>query len=147
MTESGKILKNRIWRWGPVAFWMVLIFFLSAQSKLPELPGLAELDYGDKIVHAFAYAILACLIWRALERGLPKMRRIAIAIAAATVYGLSDELHQLYVPGRCFDLLDLGADALGAAIAAVALTIRMGGYELGARTTRLRSKGQEESEP
>ena len=141
MTESGKLLKNRIWRWGPVALWMGLIFFLSAQSKLPELPGLADLDYGDKIQHAVAYAILACLIWRALGSSLARLWQTAVVVAIAMVYGLSDELHQLYVPGRSFDLLDLGADALGAAIAAVVLTIRIGGDEIGARTTRLRSKG------
>ncbi len=33
---------------------------------------------------------------------------------AAILYGLSDEIHQLYVPGRMFDILDILADSFGA---------------------------------
>ncbi|MCE5313421.1 MAG: VanZ family protein [Armatimonadota bacterium] len=114
--------KNLICRWGAVVLWMGLIFFLSSQPKLPDMFGLSKLDCGDKIQHAAAYAILACFIWRALA-GCASRGRIAATIAIAAAYGLSDEAHQLYVPGRSFDLWDLGADALGAAIAAYILVL------------------------
>jgi VanZ family protein len=60
---------------------------------------------------------------RALAGGLP--RRITARIALATVafcvaYGVSDEFHQSFVPGRTPDVADIYADAAGA-IAAVAV--------------------------
>jgi len=41
---------------------MGAIFYLSSQSHLPEVPGLKNLDYGDKIEHATAYGVLGALI-------------------------------------------------------------------------------------
>ncbi|MEN6355867.1 MAG: VanZ family protein [Armatimonadota bacterium] len=137
-------MKGKIYRWGPVALWMGLIFFLSSQSKLPAIPGLDKIDYSDKIEHAVAYGVLGFLTWRALSITALKWQQIIITIGIAAIYGLSDETHQLFVPGRTFDLLDLGADTLGAAIAVIALTIHMGGDKYGGRTD---SNGQEKSQP
>jgi VanZ family protein len=137
-------LKNIVNRWAPVVLWMGLVFFLSAQSKLPEIPGLDRIDYADKIKHAVVYCVLGLLIWRALSKKAPRWRSILATMAIAALYGISDETHQLFIPDRSFDLLDLGADVLGAAVAAVALTIRMGGDAYGGRTE---SKGQEKSQP
>lgn len=39
-----------------------------------------------------------------------------VAFLCAVLYGLSDETHQLFVPGREFSLFDLLADAVGAAV-------------------------------
>lgn len=122
-------------RWWPVVAWMGLIFFLSAQPKLPPILGLGfldRLDYGDKIKHFIGYGALAILIWRALGDARPKRRRFWIVVAISTVYGMTDEFHQRFVPNRCCDILDLTADALGALCAAAILYtggIRYGGRE------------------
>jgi hypothetical protein len=42
--------------------------------------------------------------------------RVALAVALALVFALSDEWHQTFVPGRVFSLGDLSSDALGVAI-------------------------------
>ncbi len=126
---------------------MALIFFLSAQSKLPSIPGLDIIDNSDKIKHAFFYGILGWLFWRALNLQASKLQQIIITIAFAAIYGLTDEYHQLHVPGRSFDLLDLLADTLGAAIAIIILNVKMGGDVNGGRTVRLRGKGQKKSQP
>ncbi|MEN6612076.1 MAG: VanZ family protein [Armatimonadota bacterium] len=122
---------------------MGLIFFLSSQSKLPSIPGLDKIDYSDKIEHALTYGVLGFLTWRALNITAPKWQQIVITIGISAAYGLTDEVHQLYVPGRTFDLLDLAADTLGAAIAVIALAIHMGGDKYGRRTE---SDGQEKSQ-
>jgi VanZ family protein len=78
----------------------------------------------DKVVHAGAYAVLSGLIvwaqvagrWRRVTR-----RTVVIAVVASVLYGWSDEVHQRFVPGRTYDLLDLAADAVGATAAAGAL--------------------------
>ncbi len=44
--------------------------------------------------------------------------RVVIAIVLATLYGVSDEFHQLFVPGRSADRYDVLADCIGATMGA-----------------------------
>ena len=44
----------------------------------------------------------------------------ALATLIATVYGITDEWHQSYVPGRTSDPLDVVADFVGALLATLA---------------------------
>ena len=58
---------------------------------------------------------------RALANGEWSGVRTATVIGAvliASLYGVSDEYHQRFVPGRMFDVLDMVADALGASAGA-----------------------------
>jgi VanZ family protein len=91
---------------------MAMIFVLSSFSTLPSPPG------GLSFYHAHfaAYAGLGVLTARALSRGFRRITWavVAGAIVISTLYGLSDEYHQRFVPGRTFDLLDLAADFVGA---------------------------------
>lgn len=110
----------RLSLWAPVLAYMALIFVLSSRSVPPRLDRLVP----DKIVHAGMYAGLSALLVRALAGGWrrPVSRALALAAAGlATLYGVSDEIHQAFVPSRHADWLDLVADAAGAAGAAVAL--------------------------
>ena len=94
----------------PALLWMALIFFLSAQPKLPGPPDpLLDLLL-KKTAHLLAYAVLA-LLWR--RAGM----RPTVAWLLAALYGVSDELHQAFVPGRHARVLDVGIDALGAGLA------------------------------
>jgi VanZ family protein len=95
---------------------MAIIFGLSSLSDLPAPPTGVD----DKTEHFLAYAGLGLLAVRATSgatfAGLTAPAA-ASAWALATAYGLTDEIHQRFVPGRTFDLLDWRADALGAAAA------------------------------
>jgi VanZ family protein len=44
---------------------------------------------------------------------------VLLAIVLAIAYGVSDEFHQRFVPGRSSDVYDVLADAEGAAAAAL----------------------------
>ena len=108
-------------KWGPVVLWMALIFVVSAQPTLPAV----EDSFLDLVIkkggHMAAYGILAWLIWRAVE-SVPGEGRLAILVwLAAVLYAGSDELHQLFVPGRHGSLADVMADGLGALIAVIVL--------------------------
>ena len=97
--------------WGPVVAWAALVFTLSAQPMPPgpSIPGI------DKVAHMFEFAVLAGLLARALiGSGTRPGHAVAWAIGLATLYGASDELHQLFVAGRTSDAFDLAADAVGA---------------------------------
>ncbi|RMH60382.1 MAG: VanZ family protein [Zetaproteobacteria bacterium] len=92
--------------------WCALIFTLSAQSTLP---GADMFAAQDKIEHMGAYAVMAWLFWRSFP---PREGGAAMAALAAVLfcmlYGLSDEWHQSFVPGRMPDINDWLADSVGA---------------------------------
>ena len=106
--------------WAPVAAHMVLIFALSSIARLPELPD-AGLPHLDKVVHAALYGLLCFLFLRARTGKWRRPLTAALAISGivfATVYGITDEVHQWFVPPRETDAWDLAADTAGAALAA-----------------------------
>lgn len=94
---------------------MGAIFLLSSRSKVPRLPGLTA-EMTAIAGHFTAYGLLAAAVWTALavvQRGA--YRRLGLAFAVTMAYGVSDELHQLFVDGRTAGLADLAVDAAGAA--------------------------------
>jgi VanZ family protein len=99
----------------PLVIWMALIFLLSSRSTLLEI----ESQVGERLVfkssHIVAYAVLTWLCWRALSS--PRHTDwplLATVFALAVLYGISDEFHQLFVPGRHGRLADVFFDAGGA---------------------------------
>ena len=106
-----------IMNWLPVIGLCILIF---AQSSFPSPEQLPRFRYSDKVLHVMAYAVLAFLFSRALNsmrrwRNRPGMLFL-FGVAAATFYGLSDEWHQSFVPGRNADFGDVAADFAGALV-------------------------------
>jgi len=103
-----------LYLWLPLLAWMGLIFGLSAQPDLPH----PDIGWADLVLsngaHAFVFGVLAGLWMRALGG-----RRHAwlVALLLTMLYALSDEFHQLFVPGRCADPWDLLADGVGAVLA------------------------------
>ncbi len=105
--------------WGPVLLYMGLIFWSSSRDR-PEVLSSAP----DYLLHGAAYAGLAVLSVRALAKRLfsgLRSRHLAGGIAIAALFGVSDEWHQLYVPGRDGSLLDVLADTVGAGLGAAFL--------------------------
>lgn len=105
--------------WLPVIAYMAMLFVFSSFSTLPSPPG----DLSAYDMHIAAYAGLGALTARAVAKGLRHVswRAVAGAIVIAALYGISDEYHQMFVPGRSFDVLDMLADAIGAIVGASAV--------------------------
>jgi hypothetical protein len=88
------------------------IFYLSSLpgNSIPNLP------VSDKVIHFFLYLGLG-LLFTSLLYGLKfvssRVKIAVITFAFIALYGLSDEIHQLFVVGRNFDLSDLLADIIG----------------------------------
>ena len=108
----------------PLILYCTGIFILSS-APLPELPDFG-FDFQDKLNHIVAYGLMTLLAYRAAtwigrdmewSRGKP----IALAVLFVAFYGVSDEFHQMYVPGRSSEIYDWLADVAGALLAIPAL--------------------------
>jgi VanZ family protein len=107
---------NRFLRlhWPSIAF-ACLIFAISSipALKSPDL----GISFEDKIYHFLEYAGFGFLLQRGMEKsGGRSLKRILFISLLGTVYGASDEIHQLFVPGRRCDPSDFLADAAGVLI-------------------------------
>lgn len=115
---------------GPPLGWAAVIFAASSQSDV----GLAA-RVPDWITHGASYAILAFLTCRALAGGTGRALSggaLALAVALVTGYGVSDEYHQSFVPGRDASPGDVAKDLGGALAGSLAFRARRTGEE-GAR--------------
>jgi VanZ family protein len=106
--------------WGPVCAYAALIFYMSSQSH-PEDQMPFVTHFSDKVLHAVEYAVLGALCYRAFSGSrCESWRRQAILSAAlfASLYGVTDEIHQAFVPFRDSSWLDWVADTIGGAVGA-----------------------------
>jgi len=107
--------------WVPVLAYAGMIFYL---SSIPS-SGLPEWKFDASILHVPLFFGLSYLISRALsKKGANIWNQIAISIVVSTLYGISDEVHQLFVPGRAFSLIDILFDFIGSGL--IVFKIRMG---------------------
>ena len=105
-----------LWNWGPAVIWMAVTFVLSHQSQV-------EIPFGapDYIGHGVSYAVLGALLMRALAGGTLRGMGAGLilpAVLIAAVYGVSDEFHQSFIPGRMASVADFVADTIGALVGA-----------------------------
>lgn len=111
--------------WLPVIIWAALIFIVSSITFQVETETGLPLD---KVAHFFEYFILSFLLIRALRKTSSNsnpLRLACISFIISWAYGISDEYHQLLVPGREFELLDIMSDGLGALGGTSIYTIRL----------------------
>lgn len=105
----------------PAVLIAAAIWFLSSQSVLPQPKGILGFD---KVQHLIAYAVLAGTIgvWFSMDQWKNRVyRTVLLVIVIASAYGVSDEIHQSFVPGRDCNVWDWIADTLGAVLGAVAV--------------------------
>lgn len=111
-------------RFFPVPFlvmafaYCMLIFSNSSISAFPLLP---QFPHFDKLVHFCLYGGLASIIGAGLrkaEHNYSGAMLFIVPVGFSVLYGLTDEVHQLFVEGRSFDVSDIAADAIGAATVA-----------------------------
>lgn len=106
-------LKKFIFYWFPILICCVLIYI---QSAYPAPENIPHLPVFDKAVHFAVYALLSILFFRAYRttRIKANLKTVMIlSILSSVVYGVSDEIHQHFVPFRHADFLDVLADILG----------------------------------
>jgi VanZ family protein len=96
-----------------VLAYAMTIFYVSSLSG-KTVPAMKT---SDKLLHAVEFGGLSLLLCRALWAQVPGCPRRSVALMSVLItigYGISDELHQWFVPGREADVADVVADSLGA---------------------------------
>ncbi|MDF2926839.1 MAG: VanZ-like protein [Paenibacillaceae bacterium] len=130
---------SMLYRWFPCVAVMGAIFYFSSRtgddlgSLLPLFqklfPQMEGFDWG----HFAAYFLLALTYVWALAGERPAPRHMVLAVMLSLLYGLTDEYHQTFVPGRTADWHDLRNDGIGASLAMLSLRLPW----IGSRYARL----------
>ncbi len=115
---SGLRMRSLAWRWGPAVVWAAIIFALSHQPGLRISSDDAVDGPARHVAHGFVFTVLTVLVVHGLgELGRPLTARTALVAGAAGVaYGISDEIHQTFVPDRTGQAIDVGYDTVGVAV-------------------------------
>jgi VanZ family protein len=147
--DRSAMWRARMWRYGPLVVWMLLIFLFSTGGMSASntsriirplllwlFPEISEerLNLAHFIVrkaaHFSEYAVLALLAARAFKdssRELLRRRWLIASFALVVVYALSDEYHQTFVPSRTGSIYDSFIDMSGGLTALLFLMLRRRG--------------------
>lgn len=123
--------------WLLVAVWALFIFFMSSNTgdSLDDGDGIISLifqwlkglqaqvlspgvDVVNPIAHFCEYMIFGALLTNAWRTRTVLPWAVWAAVLCASFYGISDEIHQIFVPGRTADPIDWLVDTCGAALGA-----------------------------
>lgn len=97
--------------------WAALIYYLSHQPGITYPLLFAQ---QDKLMHLIAYGVLGFLAMGSCNAGRSRHRAMHywLVVSLVGVYGVLDEIHQYFVPGRHSDVLDVLADISGGLLGA-----------------------------
>ena len=120
------LIKKQIIYWIPVYLYMLLIFYFSSQSIISL--GVGGGGGGDfpivpYLKHSFEYFILGGLLFRGFVNSKYRKKSLILSLSLGTLYGISDEIHQLFVIGRTFSSLDIVFDIIGVVIGILVIKI------------------------
>ena len=134
--------KTRAWQtavlWALVVLWAIFIFMMSVNTGSDLSGGGSfvslvynalqdwqhqvfgpEVDIVTSAAHFCEYTVFGALLCYALGWRDPRWLFFVIAIVIGSLYGASDEVHQIFVPDRTADVMDWLVDTCGTALGAV----------------------------
>ena len=116
----SKLLK--VLRWIPAVFIGCCSWYLSSQPHVP----MPDFHFSDKVVHLVCFAgfsFFTAFAFFGLKKPENKKsecpKRILLPAITISLYGIIDEIHQSFVPGRSCSFLDWCADTLGALLGSI----------------------------
>jgi VanZ family protein len=116
---TTRLNRRAVMAWTAAGLYLALIWMVSSMGN-DEVPAVGKLLY-DKAVHCCEFMVLGFLLAHALLAtfpGRPLLRIFLTASLAAIGWGVLDEMHQAFVPGRSAEAYDLVADAIGSVLGA-----------------------------
>ncbi len=104
--------------WLPPVLWATIIFLFSSLSAKPVSKIYWKEFAIKKTAHIVEYGIFTILLYRALkESGVEKKKAGIIAVLFSSFYGMTDEYHQMFTPGREPRIRDVIFDTIGSILA------------------------------
>ena len=101
----------------------VVIFYLSS-LKFEYYPGvMTPSNIRSLLYHIFVFFLFTLFLLISLLQGKGKFSIFILAIVISIIYGISDEIHQFFVPGRFCSLLDVGVNGVGILFASMSYLI------------------------
>ncbi len=100
---------------------MFFIFLISSMSNPPQpIPPHYDLNLVTLVEHVIEFMLLGFLLSMALKQGVGRISNkvILAAVLISSCYGVTDEIHQFFVPGRIASIYDVIADIIGSCIGA-----------------------------
>ena len=122
-----EIIRNYV-TWLPALVWMGLIFVFSSRAEpVPAIEGKPYEELVGNLLHLAEYGGLTFLLYFGWLKGEifqspPSWKGLILSALLAAAFGVTDELHQAFVPSRTFNPLDMALDACGAVLG-IGLTI------------------------
>ena len=123
--EKSKTYRFAVVSWILVALWALFIFFMSSNTgdTLDDGDGIISLifqwlkdlqaqvlppgvDVVNPTAHFCEYLIFGALLANAWRTKVTLPWAVWAAVLCASLYGISDEIHQIFVPGRTADPID-----------------------------------------
>ena len=107
-------LKRFVIYWLPLILYCLFIYIQSANPSPEQIP---SIPFVDKVLHFAAYGIMGILFYRAYQTLRIKnniQMLMLLSMVSASLYGISDEIHQSFVPFREAEVADAIADIIGA---------------------------------
>ena len=114
-----KHIHHIFWFWLPPLGYMAAIFFVSSLPN-PQIGG----DTPDYVLHALEYFLLTLLLIRLFLSSNRDNRHVfswqyacVLGVIVAVSYGVTDEIHQYFIPGRHCSVHDVVSDMIGSIVA------------------------------
>lgn len=109
-----------------VIYWFITIGYMGTIFYLSSLQTIDISRFPenfDKVVHTLIYIPLSFLLYLSLRKSGVRKYVFLMAFLLAVGYGISDEMHQAFVPGRDAAAGDVLADTLGAFLGSLAANL------------------------
>lgn len=122
-----------VW-WSAFLLWTIFVFWLSSltANELKFLPH-AISRFDDKVLHGFLFCVGSILLTMAMRQTIRSSWIVVlfVSVSALSLFGLSDEIHQLFTSGRSgCDWGDWMADCLGVVLGATLVFLMYRGSQI-----------------
>ncbi len=111
----------RILKWLPSSFIFCTSWYLSSQETIEHFPSFWN---ADKLVHCICFAGFS--FWVSFACAIKTRKNLCLPLFIVSAYGIIDEIHQSFTPGRSSSIFDWIADTLGALLGALSFLCLIG---------------------
>ena len=101
----------------------IIIFYMSSLTFPPGPP--TGFNWKPIAYHFYAFLFFTAFLLISLTKGKYKIKLIILSIIIAILYGISDEIHQFFVPGRASSIKDVLIDSTGILFAGLIYSLNL----------------------